>query len=120
MTGLPEAMDSEVDFAPTIRPVLDLSTVRSDATQISSMLKAQKVQVSDAYSLASDIETTKATADAATAAKTEVTPSITEIKYEQNNYSPKALTDIEVYRETKNAISTIKGALESAQQNRSV
>lgn len=33
------------------------------------------------------------------------------VKFEQNNYSPKALTEIEIYRQTKNQLSQLKSAL---------
>jgi hypothetical protein len=33
------------------------------------------------------------------------------VNYTQNNYSPKALTNAEIYRQTKNQLSTAKGAL---------
>jgi hypothetical protein len=35
----------------------------------------------------------------------------TSVKFEQNNYSPEALTEIEIYRQTKNQLSQLKSAL---------
>jgi len=33
------------------------------------------------------------------------------VKFEQNNFSPKALTEVEIYRQTKNQLSQAKSAL---------
>ena len=33
------------------------------------------------------------------------------VKFEQNNYSPEALTEVEIYRQTKNQLSQLKSAL---------
>ncbi|HEX4503218.1 MAG TPA: hypothetical protein VH187_18950, partial [Scandinavium sp.] len=33
------------------------------------------------------------------------------ITYQQNNYSPESLTEIEIYRQTKNQLSQLKTAL---------
>ena len=34
-------------------------------------------------------------------------------QFTQNNYSPKALSRIEIYRQTKNQFSTLKGLVEA-------
>ena len=48
---------------------------------------------------------------AAQAEQTAAAPGGTSVKFEQNNYSPEALTEIEIYRQTKNQLSQLKSAL---------
>jgi hypothetical protein len=49
-----------------------------------------------------------------TAAQSEqvaVSPGGTSVKFEQNNYSPESLSEIEIYRQTKNQLSQLRSAL---------
>ena len=79
----------ENDYSnPVIRPTLDLSNVAAGASQISSMFGQQTVGVNGAG------------ANGATLA------SGVTYNYTQNNYSPKALNRIEIYRQTKNQINS--------------
>jgi hypothetical protein len=48
---------------------------------------------------------------AAQADLTAVSPIGTSVKFEQNNYSPESLSEIEIYRQTKNQISQLKSVL---------
>lgn len=87
MGGLVDVIDSTVDFSPTITPVLDLSEVSASAKTIGSMLN------SGASINGSSIQNGgKVNADGS-------------ITYNQYNYSPKALSRIDIYRQTKNALS---------------
>ena len=107
-----ETVMTDTDLTPTIRPVLDLSGVRKDAQLLDKAIGAPEFSVSTAYAVANDILRTKAAqeAEAATApTTTDIRP--IEVKYEQNNYSPKALSDVDIYRQTNNQISAAKGAL---------
>ena len=72
---------------PVIRPTLDLSNVAAGAAGISSMFGNQTVGVNGQY--------TNGTAPTGN----------TVYNYTQNNYSPKALDRIEIYRQTKNQIN---------------
>lgn len=72
---------------PVIRPTLDLSNVAAGAASINSMFGRQSVGV--------DGEAGSASSSAAG----------TTYNYVQNNYSPKALNRIEIYRQTKNQIN---------------
>ena len=78
----------ENDYAnPVIRPTLDLSNVAAGAAGISSMFGNQTVGVNGQYA--------NGTAPTGN----------TVYNYTQNNYSPKALDRIEIYRQTKNQIN---------------
>lgn len=83
----------ENDFAnPVIRPTLDLSNVTAGASAISSMFGRQSISVDeDAYD------------------ESENSQNGVVYNYTQNNYSPKALSRIDIYRQTKNLINASQG-----------
>jgi len=109
LTGLAAALGTELgDFTPTITPVLDLSQVQKDATSISDILSLQPLGVNSARSSAqsanSGFESNRDTTDTTDG----TTDSGAQYNYTQNNYSPKALTTAEIYRQTKNLVSTTR------------
>lgn len=108
LTGLSKVLGSDlIDFEPTITPVLDLSNVKRNASQISDLLSAGSLDISGTYSAAKDAgsayeanRTTESTDGSSGGGDT--------YNYTQNNTSPKALSDAEIYRQTKNLISRTK------------
>lgn len=88
--------------APAVKPVLDLSNVEKDAPKLQALLNPTV-----SYSSAAVISAAKSAAKTTeeTAAKTQAA---TVIKFEQNNTSPKALSTVEIYRQTKNQLSQAK------------
>ena len=80
---------------PVITPTLDLSNVVSGAKQINSMFNASR-----AIGVSSDDQN-----------GTNNTSGLGGTTFIQNNYSPKALSRIEIYRDTRNLFSQAKGAL---------
>jgi hypothetical protein len=111
IAGMSDIITAPVDFAPKITPVLDLSNVKKNSAMISSMLETTPITVEAAYISASTAsagyEANKAAAAAVTAGDT-ITEEVTFI---QNNTSPKALSDAEIYRQTKSQLSRAKGVL---------
>jgi hypothetical protein len=110
LSGLTELVGDEVNLNPSIRPVLDLSEIQKNASQIGSLLTANPVGVGVSYNkarnLSEDYAANQRLRDAA------VYPGGgDQLNFTQNNYSPKALSSAEIYRNTKNQISTAKGAL---------
>lgn len=101
----------DMTLNPTITPVLDLSTVRRDATGLQSLLDA-RLSVADAYSKAQGISSSYRANQVGSTTRDDI--SAPSLSYTQNNYSPKALSKAEVYRNTKNQLSTVKGALTNA------
>lgn len=99
-----------VDLEPTIRPVLDLSQVRKDASLLQGLLPDQSISVvrdtNRAYDLLPKLDRVRTTIfdDGRT---TEATPPPAPT-YIQNNYSPKALSRIDIYRQTNNQLSTMR------------
>ncbi|UVK62848.1 tape measure protein [Arthrobacter phage Uzumaki] len=118
LSGIASAVDGNVDMSPTIRPVLDLSAVKKDASLIPGMLSTPNMDVSSSYSKAATVAVQKRQAvQEVGITKSDVIPSAgTNITLVQNNTSPKALSEGEIYRQGKSLISTAKGVLANANQ----
>ncbi|WNN94532.1 tape measure protein [Arthrobacter phage Lewando] len=116
LSGLGSAIDADVDMAPTIRPVLDLSAVKKDAGLIPGMLSTPAMDLSSSYAKASTVALQQRQAvQEVDVVKTGAVPATgTTNTFIQNNYSPKELSAGEIYRNTKSLISTSKGALDNA------
>lgn len=109
LSKLGRDLGGDVDMTPTISPILDLSNVRKDAKLIGGLVGSGAITTDTSYSGATAVlQSRRATQEAA---RETLTPTEREIKFVQNNYSPKALSDIEIYRQTKNQLSAAKGAL---------
>jgi len=108
LTGLSDIVGDEVDINPTIKPVLDLTDVRKGAGQISGMMPTRTLEVSGAYSQASSasVALKERGLDEANASRGSGDTWV----FNQNNYSPKAISPVETYRNTRNQLSTAKGA----------
>lgn len=100
-----EFVDGEMEVQPTIRPVLDLSEVRSSAGRLTAILsRSQAMKISSSMNR----ETTGEIQNG------DGTPSVgNSYSFVQNNYSPKALSRIDIYRQTKNQFSALKGLVET-------
>jgi hypothetical protein len=110
VSKLSSAVLTNIDINPTITPVLDLSLIASDAKTMASMLNVVPITAAASYGQASVISASQNTVqspldDAVLASGG------TQIKFEQNNYSPESLSEAEIYRQTKNQLSQAKGAL---------
>jgi phage-related protein len=114
LKSLASEVESNVDANPTIRPVLDLSAIRKGAAGINGMMGTPRLDLSaPAASAAYAAEEYRANklAKAESMAPGTVQQNV-ELK--QYNNSPKALSAVEIYRQTKSALSAAKGALENA------
>ena len=100
-----EFVDGEMEVQPTIRPVLDLSEVRSGVGRLTAILsRSQAMKISSSMNR----ETTGEIQNG------DGTPSVgNSYSFVQNNYSPKALSRIDIYRQTKNQFSALKGLVET-------
>ena len=99
-----EVVDSEIDSQPTIRPVLDLSDVKSKASRLNTMFSnSLAMEVGAGMSKTNNIGDSQNGVSNAASGNT--------YQFTQNNYSPKALSRAEIYRQTKNQFAAMKGAL---------
>ena len=87
-----DLLKSEFDFNPVITPILDLSYIKAQIEELNSLMTIPVDVVSQNEGNSS-----------------KNTPS--QINFTQNNYSPKALSRYELYRQTKNQISQLKGVM---------
>ena len=94
-----------IDTEPTIRPVLDLSNVEAGTRRLNAMFsREQALSVSMSRPGAEAVSGQNGVANA---------PSGNTYTFTQNNYSPKALSKVEIYRQTKNQFSAIKRMVEA-------
>lgn len=104
ISNITDVINGEIDSQPVIRPVLDLSSVESGTKSINTMLsrsQAMTVGASMNKSLSVDGEFKDGSNNQNGAI----------YQFTQNNYSPKALSRIEIYRQTKNQFSALKEVL---------
>ena len=111
LSGFSDLITSDVDLQPTITPVLDLSSVKKGAGQIGSILPAPSVSVDSAYAKAKAISSERMSTQETTAIGTGSVSKT--VNYTQNNYSPKALSSAEIYRQSNNQLSRLKKDLEA-------
>jgi tape measure domain-containing protein len=101
MSEISDVITDEINPNPTITPVLDLTQVKSKAAELAALTAA------GSYGQASTISSAQTAAEAEQIA----VAGGTSVKFEQNNYSPESLTEVEIYRQTKNQLSMLKSAL---------
>ena len=107
---LTDSLGDMKEFNPTITPVLDLTSVAKDAKSLNGILAASQLSATMSYSKANVIAKTTDTARSETQVFSPYSgPS--EVKFEQNNFSPKALTANDIYRNTRNQITMAKEEL---------
>ena len=98
--------ESDVNTSPVITPVLDLSGVKAEAKNLNKTLGTTPtigVQTSRARTQGIQLgQTLPAEANSQNG-------SAIEYSFVQNNYSPKALSRLDIYRQTKNQFSAMKG-----------
>ena len=104
-----EMITSELNTDPVITPVLDLTTIRAQAGELSALTNVTPITAATSYGQASAISAEQLAAQSEELAAAGIGG--TSVKFEQNNYSPESLTEIEIYRQTKNQLSQLKSAL---------
>lgn len=99
-----DIINNDIDTEPTIRPVLDLSNVREGVMKLNTMFSRNRaLEISEDMRSAED----RINSPENGAAKK------TTFQFTQNNYSPKALSRIEIYRQTKNQFSAFERMVET-------
>jgi len=102
------SLDLLMDTNPVIAPVLDLSNIEKNSARLNSILNASTIKATISTDQAALL--VKATQPLESTASTQQ-PTSTEIKFEQNVYSPTSLSVGELYRQTKNQITMAKEEL---------
>lgn len=102
MTNLHGIVLQDLNMNPVITPILDLTIVRSQSRELAGMIPATaSLGQASRISVTPGVQT-EADAAAVTAGG---------IQFNQNNYSPKSLSEVEIYRQTKNQIAQLKTVL---------
>ena len=100
-----DIVEDEIDMNPVISPVLDLSNLKNKAGQINGLFPSRSIAMASSIGIGAQNGSTSGVSEAIPVAGT------TQVNFTQNNYSPKALSQIDIYRQTKNQVSMLKGAL---------
>lgn len=108
-----DILEGYIDYEPTIRPVVDLSNVESGAKRIGGLFGTKQ-----GFRLANTNDIAYEAAGSMRNTNTQVTQQPIEkqgavFKFEQNNYSPTALSRLDIYRQTKNQFAAMKGVLDN-------
>jgi Tape measure protein len=99
-----------LDLQPKITPVLDLTQVKAGASELDGLTKNQLIAASSTSAVQS---ISAANAAAAIQAGGPIAKQ-TNITFTQNNTSPVALSTADIYRQTNNQLSRVKGVLTGA------
>ena len=100
-----DMIDNGVDGQPTIRPILDLSDVEEKSHRLNTLFsRSQALTVSTgiAASRGQDLQNEDTNPNTGNS-----------YNFTQNNYSPKALSRTEIYRQTKNQFSAMERMVET-------
>lgn len=108
-------IDGDIQLSPVVSPVLDLTGMRKDAKKIGGFLATKGIAVEQAIGQATNLAMLdrearlRAQEDAAAVATT----GGAKIEFKQYNNSPKALSPIEIYRQTRNQLAMAERKLPS-------
>lgn len=107
-----DIVDGEMDAEPTIRPVLDMSDVQSGIGKMYALFD-RGLDVSASYdrALSAVRNTTSHTSSPGDISEDDPKPASNHFSFVQNNYSPKALSRKDIYRQTKNQFTAMKEAV---------
>jgi hypothetical protein len=109
LSGIPSLLSGDMNLNPTITPVMDLTNVLKGSNKIDSLLGQNRgINLDVTNTKALGISSGFNSSEEGDAPAGDV---VNNFNLTQNNYSPKALSRVEIYRQTKNQFSTLKGAM---------
>ena len=97
-------VDSDLELHPVISPILDTSQVSAEAARIGALFPSRSIGLASSIGIGNNYDTNEDTSKSSSSVPNQ-------INFTQNNYSPKALSRIEIYRDTRNQLSMLKGAV---------
>lgn len=112
MSDIGNGIYDDINLDPTIKPIVDLSEVRSGASKINSFLASRQIDLGTSADAAAS--TAAAVRDTTDGETDEGRGPRSNVTFNQYNNSPKALSEAEIYRNTNNQIAKAKGALTNA------
>lgn len=106
-----DSLNESIDVAPVVSPVLNLDAIKKGGKELASIFDNTDVgmALSKSSKLAGSISLAKSNHEPRRSDRnTGKTDEPGQVIFNQNNYSPKVLNTVEIYRQTKNQISRIK------------
>lgn len=108
ISRIADVINSDVDLNPTIRPVLDLTDIKNGAGKLSSMLGQNgSISLDSSYGLVQSVASNLNSRAVTPPVEKIVEQETKEYTFNQYNYSPKALSRIDIYRQTRNQFSQL-------------
>lgn len=109
-----DILTTDGDMNPTITPVLDLSDLENRSKSIGSMFNSKSFQLdANLGTIHTASENTSRLNDMLRGMNAQNNKGGNSYNFVQNNYSPKALSRLEIYRQTKNQFAQMKGVVNS-------
>lgn len=112
VSNMAEAFDENIEYEPSIKPVLDLTSVEEGMSDLNDLFLNNPNRKFDIFNPNIDAISREMNTYSKTAPNTNPETKTSIFNFEQNNYSPKALSRIDIYRQTKNQFSMMKGAID--------
>ena len=113
-----EFVDQEMDFDPTIRPVLDLDELTSEMSALDELFGNRTLDMTNGLEKARNVgATVRENAEARAEQNKQVVKEGDKYEYTQNNYSPKAMDRLALYRQGKNLFAQHKNTVEVRKNN---
>ena len=100
-----DSFNDNAKMNPSIRPVIDLTDIIAGAKDIDNLISKKDFGVVPSMFRVSNIADSMQDVSSNNLSD-KIEPGISLV---QNNYSPKALSKLDIYRQTKNQLSTLKG-----------
>lgn len=102
---LSDLITKDIDAEPVIRPILDLSGARKEALKLNSLfIEDQALRINSSVNRKRNSSVENQNGE-------KKDPVVEQFSFTQNNYSPKALSRKEIYRQTRNQFAMAKGVV---------
>ena len=105
-------MKVDDDYTPTIRPILDLSSVQNGSRELADMFNGRSVSATITGNVSDRLNKNAAYAsEIANTVRDKSNSVVQNYTFNQTNNSPKALDRYQIYRQTRNQIAMMKGVM---------
>lgn len=108
-----DSINTNMDMVPTITPVIDLSNVKKGSSLIGGMLNSQTGLNVNATAARASLASGSMNQNGSDYQPTGTDGRVVNMNFQQNITSPKAVSRLDIYRDTKSQFSRAKGALEA-------
>lgn len=105
LSALTDSIDNNLNISPTVRPVMDLSDIISGGQHMNDILGQGITIPTNLNQLTSSISS----GTLQDTSQINPIPQTTSITFNQTNNSPKPLSSLEIYRQTRNQLSLLRG-----------